>query len=391
MNDLIQQKRKIRCGAGKTGRRVAAGVACDGADAMMQRAAMLISLLLMLGSALPIQAQATFPRHKWDVFLERDIRDDGSDRLNFVDVLTDTVTQAEIIGERYTALGDGILYFDAVSARVMQALPDGSIQPHPFIALGEAQRVDWVVSALGDRVAWTLTYGEQNALSTRTQIANASGAGRRVVQEDGPRNSVRVLPIAFNADASKLYMDAHPDGLSRFMPYVQYAGLFELDIASGDVRTLPASNLCFCGAGFRDDTMLRLVVDSDGYDVHIYDVQAGTRHVIPALESGNWTLAGGVLISPDSTQAVYALSQIDNFGTANQSVRTRFVLVDLLAQTQRALTEPLATYVTPVRWTEDNSAILFSSPQQSGTWKLNIADSRLIQVADAAFIGTLHD
>lgn len=351
-----------------------------------------LACVCLLPAGVAQSVPTTFARHKWDVFVERDIRADGMDRMHFIDVLTGTVTQAETLGERYTPLGDGVLYYDPLLQQVMQATPDGQVRLHPFIAMGTARRVDWIVSADGERIAWTLTEGDGEMLTTQTFIAGADGSGLRQVQQDGPRNSVRVLPVTFNRDATALYMDVHPDGLSRFMPYTQYAGLFELNLLSGEVRSVPGENLCFCGAGFSRTALMRLAVTPEGYAVQVYDLLSGRRRgVIPPLSGGNWTLAGGVLVAPDGTQAVYALSQIENFGATNQSVRTVFALVDLLTLTQRALTEPILTYVTPVRWTEDNSAILFTSPQQSGTWKVAVADGALTLVADATFIGTLVD
>jgi hypothetical protein len=87
--------------------------------------------------------------------------------------------------------------------------------------------------------------------------------------------------------------------------------------------------------------------------------------------------------------AVYALSNIANFGTTRQSIQTVFMLADLNAMTQRPLTDPITTFVHPVRWTDENSAILFTSPQVNGTWKILLADGDLRKVANEKLIGLL--
>jgi hypothetical protein len=64
-----------------------------------------------------------------------------------------------------------------------------------------------------------------------------------------------------------------------------------------------------------------------------------------------------------------------------------FVLVNLEDMTQTALTEPITTYVQPVAWTEDNSAVIFTSPEQDGTWKVDLSDGTLDRVAEATYVG----
>ena len=52
-----------------------------------------------------------------------------------------------------------------------------------------------------------------------------------------------------------------------------------------------------------------------------------------------------------------------------------------------ALTEPITTYVQPVAWTEDNSAVIFTSPEQDGTWKVTLSDGTLDKVAEVTYVG----
>lgn len=346
--------------------------------------------------ALPAAAQGddapAVANHTWEIFLEH--RRDGTDTLIFLDVLTGEEKTVAVTGERYTPAGRGVLFFDYVQQRVMLAQTDGTLREHPFIRLENgARRVDWVVSRAGQTLAWTLTYGEPNALTTVTTVATAEGANRQTILNDGPRDGIRAMPVAFSVDRTLLYMDMQPDSLGRFTAYTQYAGLFSVNLATGEPLSLPGEPACFCGAGLRADRFLRLTLTADlnGFDVQVYDLAAGTRQTIPAVRLTGFTQAGDVLISPDGTQAVYALSQVQNFGAPNQSVETVFMRVDLLAMTQETLSDPITTYIHPVRWTEDNTAILFTSSQQNGTWKIELATRRLKKVAEATFIGTLSD
>lgn len=352
-------------------------------------------VLLALISVLPLSAQdaASTNAHVWEVFLQRGVGEDGTDRLSFVDMVTGDVTPTEVLGERYTLAGNAVLYLDRSVNRVMLAYPDGEVREHPFIQPGSStRRVDWQLSGDGKKIAWTLTDGTSTALTTLTTVANVDGSDVREVLADEPRNAIRLLPVAFSADASILYMDFQPDGFADFTPMPQYAGLIGVDLATGQWKYLPDEPSCFCGAGFGNGYLLRLRVSQDiiGFDVHVYNLAGAVEETIAAQPLRGYTQAGDVVISPDGRQAVYALAAVQNFGRADQSVRTVFMLVDLELKTQIALTEPITTFVEPHSWTEDNSALLLTSRQQDGTWKINLSDGKLTRVADATFLGTVY-
>jgi len=359
----------------------------------------IITLLLFFLCLVPVASQdttqPTFDNHTWDVFIERNIDNDNTDRLLFIDVLTGETVSVETHGERYTPLLRGVIFFDWMENQVKLATPAGVVQDHPFIVHSFGiRRIDWVVSNDRKSIAWTLTRAiDDTALVTTTLLADIDGSNIREMLIDGPREGVRALPVAFSGDNSKLYMDSHPDGLSQFSPYTQYAGLFSLDLSSGEITPLPGEPSCFCGAGFGSGMLLRLFLNNnlDGFDVNVYSVDGGEPRTISAITRRDYTQAGDVLLSDDGAFAVYALSQVRGFGTAEQIVRTVFIQVDLLTLEQEIINNPITTFVHAVAWTEDNTAILFTSDQQNGTWKINLADGQLVKVADAAYIGRLHN
>lgn len=327
----------------------------------------------------------------WQVFLQRDIDSLGADRLIFINPFTDEETSVEVNGERYTPAGDGVIFFDPGANRVMVAMPNADVREHPFIQPGnDTRRVDWLVSPDHSTLAWTLTGGD-TGLTTITTVANLNGTNPRQVLMDGPRDGIRALPVAFNADKTVLYMDFQPDGIADFTPYPQFAGLFALDLASGSWERLPGEPGCFCGAGFGAGLLLRLAVSPDlsGFDLRVVNLEGDVEQTLPGLRLRNYTQAGDVVISPDGTRAVYALAQVRDFGRPGQSIQTVFVLVDLQTQTQTALTEPITTFVEPLAWTEDRSAVLLTSRQRDGTWKISLGDGRLVKVAEATYLGTV--
>jgi hypothetical protein len=340
----------------------------------------------------PVSAQEEVAKAVWQVFLQRDVGENGADQLTFINEITGDETTASVEGERYTLAGKQVIYFDRRVNRVMVADPDGTVQDHPFIQPGgDARRVDWLVAPDSSLIAWTQTGGTADALNTTTTLANLDGTNPRQVLIDGPRNAIRALPVAFSPDKSFLYMDFQPDGVGDFTPFPQFAGMFSLDLATGAQNYLPGEPGCFCGAALLDGLFLRLSVAKDlsGFDLKVVNLSGDVVQTIPAMPLANYTQAGDIVISPDGSKAVYAVAQIRDFGTANQSVRTVFMLVDLQVMTQAPLTDPITTFVEPLAWTEDNTAIIFTSRQRDGTWKINLSDSKLDKVANATYLGKL--
>jgi hypothetical protein len=350
-----------------------------------------VFMLLCLAFAIsPSKAQET-SHTAWEVYVERDIDANGTDRISFLDLLIGDITSAEVVGERFTLLDDYLLYFDLSNRAVMTIRPDGTVSPHPFIRLQDARRADWLISSDNRLIAWTLTYGEANSLSTVTSIANPSGTNQRVVLSDGPRNDgVRVFPVAFSVDNSALILDSQPDGIGDLIPYRQYASLFRLSLIDGEITSLPDEASCFCAAALRAGQFLRLSATTRGFAVRVYDLENGESQTITTLGLVNYTLGGDILISPDGNMAVYALSQVE-IGTTPLIVRTVLILINLQSMTQIQLSEPISSYIHPVKWTEDRSAILLTIPERNGTWKINLDTGELVRVAEATFIGVLED
>lgn len=314
------------------------------------------------------------------------------DRLIFIDLLTGEERVVSSRGERYTIYGDGVLFFDAERRQMMIAGADGQLRPHTFIQPGrDARRIDWAISSDEQMIAWTITTGTPSALQTITYVADSGGAASaRPVFSDGPHDGIRAYPVAFNRDRNILYMDYQPDFIADFTPFRQHASLFALDLDSGTIAPLPGEPGCFCGAGIGGGRFLRLMLAAEGgFDLRVVDLRTGLAQTIRSLGLAEYTQGGDVLLAPDGARAVYALARVRGFGTAQQTLETVFVLVDLVTMSQRILYETDDLFLRPVAWTDDDSAILLTSPTTAGTWKLLVPSGELSQVATATYLGTM--
>lgn len=342
--------------------------------------------------------------HPFYVFIQPDAAATSAQQLIFLDGLTGEQQVLEVTGERFSIHGRAVLYFDTARRQVMQAAPglaEATLTEHPLLQLPtDALRIDWMTSADDNQLAWSVTRSDApGELTTLTYVAvaeaDSDGTNPRQVFTDTRRDGLRAMPVAFDPTGARLYMDYQPDGISALTAYPQYAGLFALDLkpeSPGVWQFLEGEPGDFTGAGFGGAWVLRLSLAADfsGFDLNVMNVETGQRSVIPAVEQRMaFSQAGDVLISPDGAKAVYALSQITRFGTPEQTLQTVFMLVDLKSMTQRSLIE-ITTFVRAVSWTEDNSAIILTSPQQPGTWKIGLTDARLEKIAESTYLGLLN-
>jgi len=335
--------------------------------------------------------------HSWDVFLRAHPTRPAETDLIFVDLLTGETTSAPTAGERYTLLDDALLYFDLADEQVKLIKPDGVIREHPFIAITSADyRIDWAVSQDRRQIAWAVSRrSADQQLSTSIMLADRSGSQILQLLSYGPRKGIRLLPVAFGADGQSLYIDVHADGTERASPYARRSNLILLDFGGEGVATrqLPGRGPCFCATGFGNEVMLRLSPsgEPDSTEVEIYDIETGAARVIAPVSRGDYDEAGNVLLSPDDSLAIYALTRAGDFRTPEQEPRTVLVLADIVNARQRVVGSAINALARPIMWTEDNSAVLYALEGRDGAWKLRLGDGQAIKVADATYLGRLNE
>jgi hypothetical protein len=351
-------------------------------------------LIVALGVA-PAGAQPAVPDrlHPRQVFMLRNVDAFGASRLIFVDLLTGEERALDVFGERYMVASDGVYFYAPADNRLKVASVDGTVRDHAFMQPdANAQRIDWVIAPDAQTVAWTLTTRALDGLSTRTFVAGFDGTESREVFTDGPQAGIRALPVAFNPERTALFMDYQPDSIGDFTTFRQFAGLFRVDFASGEATLLPNEPGCFCGAGFGGGWFLRLALTADAlsFDLQAQSLRGGGSLTIPSLRLADFTQGGDIVIAPDGMRALYALTQISNFGTENQAVQTVFILVDLDSLEQRVLGQSIDFLLRPFVWTEDNSAVILTSPERDGTWKIDLGDGAVEQIAEATYLGAIQ-
>ncbi|MFZ4827539.1 MAG: hypothetical protein ACOYLB_09285 [Phototrophicaceae bacterium] len=329
----------------------------------------------------------------WQVFVTHDPTT-TLDTLSFVAMQDGNTTTLEVYGERYTPYGEQVLFFDRFNGQVMLAHPNGELTPHPFIQPNpQTAYVDWVADDATRQIAWTFTQrAPSGELSTLTTLAQFDGTNPRILLEDVPRRGVRAIPLAFIRNQSALLMDYQPDQIGALTPYDEFAGMFQMPFdAPNQPLFLPNEPGCYCGGDLHGALFVRLSLSDDlsGFEVHIHNLLTQASTTLPSVRLSGFTQAGDVMISPDERVALYALAQVEKFGSAEQTVRTAYVLVDLVGNTQSILMQPSAVIFRPIQWTQNNASMLFYDPNQNGTWELRLDLPRFEKIANARYIGII--
>lgn len=359
----------------------------------------LLSLILLLAAQTYSQdvIQPELRHQRWDVFVRR-VADDNPAQTDviFIDLLSGEQSTIRAIGEGFTLTNGGVIFLDTRERQVKLAKADGVIRDHPFIHINaETQSVDWAVSQDKDWIVWSVSREvEDGQLITATWLADIAGSEIRELLVYGPREGVQLLPISFGASEREVLMEANAMGSDGLSPYTRRTGLFTLALSDGELatRALPGDPTCYCAVGFGANLMLRLAPNRElnGLDVEIYDLAGGERQVIPALSRGNYREGGNILVSADGKQAVYALSHVPA-ADAGDEIRTLLIHVDIEGGRQRIASSPIPDIIRPLRFGADNRIALIAMGQSDATYKLDLEDGRLVEVADALYLGQLGD
>lgn len=354
----------------------------------------LLLTLSLLCCACLVGAQAVPPAQRWDVFNLRDLQNAEAAPLSFINLLSGEAVEVAAQGSRFSVTSLGVIYLDGEDRTVKLAQTDGTIRRHPFIDFAPGDHsIDWVVSADGARIAWTI--GRQLAdesLATTTWLADSDGDNLRELLADRPRIGIRLLPVAFRPRSEQLIMEVRAAEVIEAAPYRLRTGLFVLDFANGEVasRPLPGERNCYCAYGVGADVALRLTrTSAGGFAAEVFELETDQARVIAAPPVADYPYAGNLIVSADGSLAIYALSQVDELAGAGSGFRTVLARIDLIAARQEIISRPVPALVRPIAFSEDNSALLFTTASDGGTWKLRLLDGAISKVADGVYLGRI--
>ncbi len=340
-------------------------------------------------------ARTDMQRHSWAVFSQRSQTNPAQTELTFIDLLSGDRARLTTPGESFSLTANGVIFLDPLSRQVKLAKADGIIRDHPYIKLApDASHVEWAVSPDLAHIAWSVSRAEGDGLITATWLADVAAGEIRELLVYGPRAGIRLKPLGFGAERHTLYLEAFADGSESHSPYQRRAGLFSLALTEGELftRALPADPACLCAVGFGGGLMLRLLPNRErkGLDVEVTRLESGERQIVPALSRDGYSEGGAILVSADGKRAVYALSRIEKNASPSE-IRSVLALVDIDAGRQRIASSPIPALLQPLGFTDENRAALFTTRRGDVTWKIDLEDGGLIEVADAVYLGVIGD
>jgi hypothetical protein len=343
--------------------------------------------LLLAGSGV-IRAQEETPV-RIDVFVGRDA-ETGEPNIFFVDALSglSTVVNASS-GQRFTLVGDYVLYQKATSGAIMRATANGMLEPHAFIQQAvDTQAVRWITSPDQQAIAWVrvTTGGDSEAY-----VAWADGSDLRQLPIASPGPAFELVPVALTDDMTAFYYDAaHPADTPVDMPFATFEQIVEYNITAEAFYELPDEPNCPCGAAFSADGRIFARLEADEgqgpFGLHVWDLPTDADISIPAANLP-YRRAGDLLLNSTGTFAVYGVAS--DVGAENDAPETRYALalVDIVAGQQYLVLEPGPERYRPVAFIDTDSALLLAGDE--GTYKFDLASGALQRVSNAVYLGTI--
>jgi hypothetical protein len=349
----------------------------------------LILSLILLGAAVPTQAQSTT---SFDVFLSKNT-DEGKTEVFFADVRTGLSSIVATNGQRHILVGNGVLYLESETNTAKIAYSDGRIEPFAAIEVGGADRtVNWIVSPNHQQLAWAVSHPEGASLLSDLFVAAADGSNKKLVVHASSTKGIDTIPLALTNDGGTLFYARQGQEPADYQLFPTATDLYSVDTATGQPTQLPGSSGCACAAAFSADGRLLMRLEStenqQGFTARLWDlsIKVDTEIAAPGLAH---LQAGNVLFSPDGTLAIYTSARGVAPAKGSPAEQYVLVLVDMTRRQQRVLTDSLKSNLRPVAFEADNSTVLLTSLDKDGTFKFSLKDGTLLPDSAYTFLGTI--
>lgn len=341
---------------------------------------MLLLLICLLGLPRFAQAQGgTF-----DVF----VREEGDQlSLQFLDARSGLGVLIPIGGERFTLIGNGVLFRAAESRAAQIAYPDGRVVLHPQIpAENENTRADWVVSANKQWLAWTLTTRSARGTVSDLFLSQGEGEGLLVLHTSSTQN-LALLPVGVSDDGAQIFYIRRKNVFDEPRPLqsLPVQGIMRFDVASAAAVPVADPPGCPCVAAIapHGGTILRLVPSAaGGFAANFSDASGLTIRQSEPLDT-RAVLGGNIRFTPDGRRALYLLSSGGDrpryvLGLANQGIEQGQVVLD-----------PAPELLEVVHFTDDGEAAIILGLESGTTYKVALADGTLSRISSDLYLGTL--
>lgn len=339
---------------------------------------------MCLALVLPAPAKAQAPLY--DVFL-----DPVAEQIYFVAALSGLSSVLPARGSQHVLLRDGVLFQEADTGFARRIAPNSSTVLTWIQPASPTVRVQWVASANGRWLAWTVIQREGLVLVSELHLALHDGTEAKLITKVFSNDAAGAYPLAVTDDGKTLFYSLQPaPDPTTYRAFPVATNVYRLDAASAQATQLPNEPLCPCAAGVSADgthyVRLPLDADGNGFTVRLRVLPNGAEVIIPAVENFTHTQAGGVLVSDDGSRVVYASARGLRAG---RSERYTVILADRARATQTLLTEALVNGVRPLAFTADGNGVILVGLTVGGTYKLDFGSREMRQVSAYNFMGQL--
>lgn len=316
-----------------------------------------------------------------DVFV-----DQAAGMVYFVDALTGLSTAVDTVGgQHFTLVGDYVLFEKRDTGTIMRARSDGTLEPHPFIRRRVGiEAVYWVVSPDARAVAWVLV---DELGGSEAYVAWADGSDLRQLPIAAPQPPLTLMPVALTNGMTTFFYDMSqpPPGTTAATPFTVYHHVAAYDLEAELFTPVPLEPNCPCDAAITPDgsqfARLEAANGIGPFALSLRDLAADTaaRIAPPGIP---YALAGDTILNSRGTLAIYSAAAAVDGPYA-------LVMVDTALRQQVLLFESGPVRYRPLRFIDDDTAVLLASMTGDGTYKLALTGGTLQQVSRLTYLGAI--
>jgi hypothetical protein len=338
-------------------------------------------LAFCLGLPVPLSRAANAEGGAYDVFFNSQIAGSKAG-VFFVDVRTGVSSTAITATDELLLVGNVVLFRDPTTGSVMAASTTGAVTPYPGVTTGDY--FSWVASANHHWVTWAVGRRQGNSLVTELYLADAGGTQKSVPLRTSSTKNIGIRPLAVSDDGAVIYYtrEEQQDAVSHLRGGA--SEVYQLTVATGEPTLLSNEPCKDCVTAISTDgrRALRLGSAARGIAGTLYDLSPRLIALTLNLEGVDQKVLSAYM-APGNNQAFYSVLQGSGANVGPYSI----IALDLVSKTQRMILANSAVGLRPIQLEQD--ALLLTTPDKDGTYKLSVSTGTLTQVSAYTYLGTL--
>src|SRR5262249_60721661 len=132
--------------------------------------------------------------------------------------------------------------------------PDGRIEPYAGTqSVDPKATVNWVTSADGGRIAWTVSQAQDQSVLSDLYTAGPDGSGKKLLLHTSSTKGIDTIPLAISDDGSSVFYARQAQATDSYQLFPTAADIYSVDATTGTPMQLPGKTECSCAVAFAEN------------------------------------------------------------------------------------------------------------------------------------------